>query len=617
MARVLAGLVLLLGLGARSAVHAAPGDRVGAELQVNTYTTGGQTDPSVAPDGSGGFVVVWSSAGSSGTDSDADSIQAQRFAPTGLPVGGEFQINTYTTSYQRQPVVAPDGAGGFVVVWQSDGSAQTDTSGHSIQGQRFSAAGLPAGGEFQVNTYTTGGQDTPFIAALGGGGFVVVWQSEGSGGTDTSGQSIQGQLFDAAGAPLGGQFQVNTYTTFDQRYAGVVAVGAAAFVVVWQSDASAGSDTSDRSIQGQRFDVVTGNSVGGQFQVNTYTPDTQDVPGIGSDGSDGYVVVWESSGSAGSDTSGFSTQTRHFNTAGVPSGAEFQANTYTTGAQSGYAAGPDGAGGYVVLWESTGSETDASDYSVHARRFDVAGLPVGGEFQVNTYTTGAQTFARTAPDGAGGFVVVWRSAGSSGSDSSDLSIHAQRFEGTSTPTTTTSTTAPDTGTTSTTLASQGETLEGRKLQLNAKPGHPEKSRLSMVSKDDDLTLGRGNDSGDDPVLHGGRLTLSSDSAAGDFSGTQDLAGSWKYVGKVGQGRGYKWKSRTSAIRSVVIKSGKLVIAGRGGGLGFDLDDDPDPVQIGLAIGAHRYCLTFGGDQPQFKPNKLYRAKRAPAPAICP
>jgi hypothetical protein len=107
------------------------------------------------------------------------------------------------------------------------------------------------------------------------------------------------------------------------------------------------------------------------------------------------------------------------------------------------------------------------------------------------------------------------------------------------------------------------------------------------------------------------------SAAGEFSTTHQLAGEWKYVGKVGAQKGYKWKSRTSPIRAVVIKSGKLVIGGKGSGLRFDLDDDPNPVHVELALGEQRYCLEFGGAAPKFKAGRLYRAKLAAAPVVCP
>ena len=51
--------------------------------------------------------------------------------------------------------------------------------------------------------------------------------------------------------------------------------------------------------------------------------------------------------------------------------------------------------------------------------------PNGGEFQVNTYTTGNQQFAgAAAADAQGRFIVTW--AGPSEADQSG--IHAQRFD---------------------------------------------------------------------------------------------------------------------------------------------------------------------------------------------
>jgi hypothetical protein len=53
------------------------------------------------------------------------------------PNGGELQVNSYTTSDQRFPAVASDASGNFVVAWHSIGSSGTDTSGFSVQAQRY------------------------------------------------------------------------------------------------------------------------------------------------------------------------------------------------------------------------------------------------------------------------------------------------------------------------------------------------------------------------------------------------------------------------------------------------------------------------------------------------
>ncbi len=81
-------------------------------------------------------MVVWNSVESSGSDS-FQSIQGQRYDAGGNAVGSEFQVNSYTTSWQDRPSVAVDADGDFVVVWESTGSAGSDTSFGSIQGQRF------------------------------------------------------------------------------------------------------------------------------------------------------------------------------------------------------------------------------------------------------------------------------------------------------------------------------------------------------------------------------------------------------------------------------------------------------------------------------------------------
>src|SRR5690349_6099926 len=66
-----------------------------------------------------------------------------------------------------------------------------------------------------------------------------------------------------------------------------------------------------------------------------------------------------------------------------PLGPQFQVNTYTSNSQSVPAVAADSAGNFVVTWRSPGQ--DGSSYGVFGQRYDSAGTPQGGEFQVNTY----------------------------------------------------------------------------------------------------------------------------------------------------------------------------------------------------------------------------------------
>jgi hypothetical protein len=219
--------------------------------QINLFSLNNQRFPAIA--GRDDFLIVWASDNAF-VDTSGQAIKARFFDTSTGAVGGEFLVNVYTTGAQTFPDVAVSENGDFVVVWHSiGGSAGSDSSLSSIQGRRFDSSGAPLGGEFQVNTYTTGNQVFPSVAYEPGGNFVVAWESDGGPGTDSN-KSIQARIYDAAGAPLGSQFQVNTYTTGGQYQPAVAARGDGRFVVAWQSGVG---DGSGYGVFGQRLVVPT------------------------------------------------------------------------------------------------------------------------------------------------------------------------------------------------------------------------------------------------------------------------------------------------------------------------------------------------------------------------
>jgi hypothetical protein len=425
--RVLGTAALALALLAPPPAGAQALVPAGAEFQVNTYSALFQSLPSVAADADGDFVVVWSCAGSSGTDTASLSIQGQRYAADGSPQGTQFQVNTYTTGDQRNASVAADADGDFVVVWESYGSYGTDTEygQRSVQGQRYASDGSSQGAQFQVNTYTTHSQFNASVAADSGGNFVVVWQSNGSTGTDTSYFSIQGQRYDSGGSTQGAEFQVNTFTTFFQFRPSVAADANGNFVVAWESYGSSGTDTSGYSVHGQRYDSG-GSTQGAEFQANTYTTGFQRHASVTADAEGDFVVVWESYGSSGTDTSGFSIRGRRYSSTGSPQGPEFQVNSYTTSDQQYPSVAAAADGEFVVAWNSAGSSgTDTSGDSIQGQRYNAYGTTRGAQFQVSTYTTSQQYSASVAAVD-GGFIMVWRSE-SPGESFNDSRIFGQRY----------------------------------------------------------------------------------------------------------------------------------------------------------------------------------------------
>jgi hypothetical protein len=389
----------------------------GDEFQVNTYTPDYQSEGVVAFGADGSFVVVWDSYGSSGPDQDGWGIVARRFDARGVPLGGEFQVNSYTTGRQVLPRVAADAQGSFVVVWESYGSPGDDSWWYSIQARRFDAAGVPLGPQFQVNTYTTDSQSRPDVAALSPQGFVVIWGSQGSADGDSSATSVHARRYDADGAPLGDQFRVNTLTTGIQDYAVVAAAPQGGFAAAWHSGSSAGTDTSSRSVQARLFDAE-GDPAGSEVQVNAYTSLTQARPSISAGPLGGFVVAWESNGSYGDDASLGSVQLRRFDSALSPLGGQLQVNVNTPGDQWSPSVTTDPAGDFLVAWK---------DYDrIVARRYAPDGTPKSSEVQINV--AGDVFPPEVVADARGNFVVVW-SSGYSGYPNPDSEVTARRIDG--------------------------------------------------------------------------------------------------------------------------------------------------------------------------------------------
>ncbi len=112
-----------------------------------------------------------------GEDGDSWGIFARRYDASGSAVGDVFRVNSFSTGAQSAPAVAAVPEGGFVVVWQSEAQ---DGDGLGIYARRFGDNGA-AGEERKVNAYTAGNQMKPVVATVPGSVFVA-WQSEGQDG---------------------------------------------------------------------------------------------------------------------------------------------------------------------------------------------------------------------------------------------------------------------------------------------------------------------------------------------------------------------------------------------------------------------------------------------------
>ncbi|MCP3996188.1 MAG: hypothetical protein GY722_14175 [bacterium] len=326
------------------------GDPSDGEFQVNTYTTGYQWNPAVSHASNGDFAVVWDSRPMSFVHR---SVRGQLFDSAGDPLGGEFLAEEIVDS-QELPDVSHGPDGTFVVVWDTDNQ---DPSSTGVRGRRFDPLGVPVGDAFLINTYTTSKQGISTIDHSSDGSYAVAWVSFDQ---DGSGASVQGQRFDPLGQPQGEEFQVNETTVSSQYGPGISFGPDGGFVVAWHSW---GQDGDGWSVQGRRYDS-SGDPITGEFQVNTFTTGSQYFAGVshGPDGS--FVVAWMSYEQDGSSSS---VQARRYDRHGDSAGGEFQVNTYTTAYQKlpHLSHGPDGS--FVVAWVSW--MQDGSGTGVFAKRY--------------------------------------------------------------------------------------------------------------------------------------------------------------------------------------------------------------------------------------------------------
>ncbi len=311
----------------------------GPEFRVNSTTAGDQLYSTVAMDAVGDFVVTWSSLGQDGS---GWGIYAQRYNASGVPQGGEFRVNTTTSSNQMHSTVAMDTTGNFVVVWS--GKGQDNANSWGVYAQRYDAAGVPQGGEFQVNTTTKANQMHSTVAMNATGNFVITWSSYGQ--DSGRGWGVYAQRYDAAGVPQGSEFLVNTTTADNQVHSSVTMDAASDFVIAWYSN---GQDGSGRGIYAQRFDAA-GMPQGDEFRVNTTTTGDQEYPSVAMDTLGNLVVTWLSDGSV----SGSDVYAQRYDAAGVPQGGEFRVNTLSGADLKTSSAAMDADGDLVVVWSGNG-----------------------------------------------------------------------------------------------------------------------------------------------------------------------------------------------------------------------------------------------------------------------
>jgi hypothetical protein len=244
--------------------HAVGGPAVVASSADGSLPLAGDSVEAL-PDG--GWLVTFHSEYMPPSPIENGTEYAQRFDASGAAVGGPLTLAQTSGDLHTSTAVLPDGE--WVTAYNQfvnyhDGLV-------AATGQ-FSATGAPEHAN-TINPSPTSTEVAPAVAVLASGHEAVVWFTPDQ---QPTWYHLQGQLFDASGAPLGSAFDLaNAQGLLVGSAPQVTALADGGFVVSWEHSALVSASTSGPStysfdLQAQYFDA-TGTASGGPIQVGPTT----------------------------------------------------------------------------------------------------------------------------------------------------------------------------------------------------------------------------------------------------------------------------------------------------------------------------------------------------------
>ena len=188
-------------------------------------------------------LAVWESEGQ---DGDGYGVFARRIAPDGSLPDDEFQVNSYSFSYQSRPDVAAVAGGGFAISWTSYGQ---DGDRNGVFARVFDGQIAAASDEIEVARITKSDQYDTSIAGLPDGTFLVSFTSDAARNGVSSTYLAH---FASDGVRLGSPVAVLPRSGGDATESGAVATGEDGTILVSSSTVG----TNGAQIEASSFEVA-------------------------------------------------------------------------------------------------------------------------------------------------------------------------------------------------------------------------------------------------------------------------------------------------------------------------------------------------------------------------
>lgn len=377
----------------------------------------------------GSFLAVWQS---DGEDGDGFGVFAQAFDREGTAIPGlePIQVNQPLDLVPTEPAVgnqfaatvASDGAGRFVIAWQSE---DQENGGYDIfvrTGSFDPIAGLVFTDQVRANSAVIAGDQTaPAVAMDDTGRYVVAWA--GANPDPLLGIDIYFKPGTFAGGLSPGDEALANITTSGDQTAPAVAVDRTTgdLLIAWRGpDPTAGPSEEEpaAAILMNLFRNTPDQLTTGELKVNAGDYSDLANPAAAFSANGQLTVAWQTEGGMGTgsdiaarrfllDRGPFTVTPIATDTAAAD--ADLILNQTTAEPQRQPAIGSDASGNLFAVWQTQGQ--DGFSWAIFGRRLDAAAGPngtLGAEFLVNTgIQFGPQIAPAISVSPAGRSVVGW------------------------------------------------------------------------------------------------------------------------------------------------------------------------------------------------------------------
>ena len=371
---------------------------MGSQFRVNTYQDSNQTDPAITVLPSEAFLITYSSYG---FDGNGYGVAGQFFNPDGSLFGNEFQVSGTLGLYNHGLATLNNGKNTNDVFSVFEGS---DTDGRGIFGQPFFGVGTSGAGEFQINGGETGNQVNPEVSVLSPDAddssyLVIVYEEQECAGGCSN---IVEYIYRKPNLNSGSLFNQHVENRYIREWSGNL---------YYYNPTVLGLSDNSYAVAFEQYDSSTNLMNLMVMRCSAYQSDGG--PGCRPKG---YGSTWPNYFPNHSSTlSGSQENIKLAELSNNQIVAVY--NSRTTQNDDG-----DGAGIFARKWSFPTYNSSTGGGKSNSTENLGNSSAVGEEFQVNTATTGEQSYPDVSALEGGGYVVVWR-----GQDNSGQGIYAKIF----------------------------------------------------------------------------------------------------------------------------------------------------------------------------------------------